>query len=95
MWTLLIKCDHSCEHDALVISAVAVLSSAAGYQLMGSWWANKKSVGFTQHVNLFQTSLLSGGMSGVANVALWRCPGGLDFKKLRTQRLSREAKEYW
>lgn len=46
---------------------------------MGSWWANKKSVGFTQHVNLFQTSFLSGGMSGVANVALWRCPGGLDF----------------
>ena len=29
VWTLLIKCDHSCEHDALVISAIAVLSSVA------------------------------------------------------------------
>ena len=36
VWSLLIKLDDSCAHDALVISAIAVLSSVALRQLGGN-----------------------------------------------------------
>ena len=51
VWSLLIKLDDSCAHDALVISAIAVLSSVALHQLGSTfhgpqWWPKSKSMFF-------------------------------------------------
>ena len=51
VWSLLIKLDDSCAHDALVISAIAVLSSVALHQLgstfhVPQWWPKSKSMFF-------------------------------------------------